>query len=322
MRRREFIGLVSGAAAAWPFAVRAQQTAMPVIGFLSNSSFEQNRDNLAAFHQALAKTGYIEGRNLAIEYRWTDGQTEPLPALAAELVGRRVAVIVVQNTPPALAAKAATQTIPIIFNFGSDPVELGLVQSLAHPGGNITGTASFTPFLSGKRLELLHELLPAAKLIGFLVNPTSGNTKQEMNSVQGAARAAGVQLLIVEASSVRDFDGAFKTLATADAVLISADALFWGPEIVALANRGAIPASYQMRNSAAMGGLMSYGFIRQELWRIIGEYAGRILNGERPSDLPVQQSTQFSLVINLQTAKALGLTIPPTLLARADEVIE
>jgi putative ABC transport system substrate-binding protein len=322
MGRREFIGLVGGAAAAWPFAVRAQQLAMPVIGFLSNSSFEQNRENLVEFHQGLAKTGYIERRNIAIEYRWTDGQTDPLPALAAELVGRRVAVIVAQNTPPALAAKAATQTIPIIFNFGSDPVELGLVQSLAHPGGNITGTASFTPFLSGKRLELLQELLPAAKTIGFLVNPTSANTKQEMNSVQGAARAAGVQLLIVEASSVRDFDGAFKALATADAVLISADALFWGPDIVALANRRAIPASYQMRDSAAMGGLMSYGFVRQELWRIFGEYAGRILNGEQPSDMPVQQSTHFSLVINLKTAKELGLTIPPTLLGRADEVIE
>jgi len=321
MRRREFIGLVSGAAA-WPRVAFAQQPVMPVIGFLSTSSFEQSPDFLPAFHLGLAKAGYIEGRNLAIEYRWTAGQTESLAALAAELVGRRVAVIVTQNTSPALAAKAATQTIPIIFILGSDPVELGLVQSLAHPGGNITGTASLQPLLSEKRLGLLHELLPAAKSIGFLVNPTSAITKQEMNSVQGAARAAGVQLLIVEASSVRDFDRAFKALATADAVLISGDALFWGPEIVALANRGAIPAIYPFRDSVAMGGLMTYGFLRQELWRIIGEYAGRILNGERPSDMPVQQSTHFSLVINLRTAKALGLTIPPTLLARADEVIE
>jgi putative ABC transport system substrate-binding protein len=321
MRRREFIGLV-GSAAAWPFAVHSQQPAMPVIGFLSNSSFEQNRDYLAAFRQGLAKSGYVEGRNLAIEYRWTDGQTEPLPALAVEFVGRRVAVIVTQNTPPALAAKAATQTIPIIFILGSDPVELGLVQSLAHPGGNITGAASFQYLLAEKRIGLLHELLPAAKSIGFLVNPTSAITKQEMNSAQSAARAAGLQLLIAEASSVRDLDGAFKTLATADAVLISGDALFWGPEIVAMANRGAIPAIYPFRDSVAVGGLMTYGFLRQELYRIIGEYAGRVLNGERPSDMPVQQSTHFRLVINLKTAKALGLTIPPTLLARADEVIE
>jgi len=254
MQRREFIGLVGSAAAAWPFAVRAQQPVMPVIGFLTNGSFEQSRDYLPAFHLGLARTGYIEGRNLAIEYRWTDGQTEPLPALAAELVGRRVAVIVTQNTPPALAAKAATQTIPITFNIGTDPVELGLVQSLAHPGGNITGAASFNASLAEKRLGLLHELLPAAKTIGFLVNPTSAVTKSEMNVAQGAARAAGVQLLIVEASSVRDFDGAFKALATADAVLISSDALFFGSEIVALANRGAIPAIYPYSFSVAAGG--------------------------------------------------------------------
>ncbi len=322
MRRREFIGIVGSAAAAWPFAVRAQQPSMPVIGFLSTSSFEQSRDNLPAFHLGLAKTGYIEGRNLAIEYRWTAGQSEPLAALAAELVGRRVAVIVTQNTAPALAAKAATQTIPITFNIATDPVELGLVQGLAHPGGNITGVASFNSSLAEKRLWLLHELLPAAKTIGFLVNPTSPVTNWEMNVAQGAARAAGIQLLIVEASSVHDFDGAFKSLATADAVLISADALFWGPEIVALANRGAIPAIYPYSFSVAAGGLMSYGHTRQELWRIIGEYAGRILNGERPSDLPVQQATNFYLAINLKTAKALGLTAPPTLLARADEVIE
>ena len=321
MKRREFIGLVGGAAA-WPVAARAQQPAMPVIGFLSTGSFQQSRDYLPAFHQGLAKTGYIEGRNLAIEYRWTAGQIEPLAALAVELVGRHVAIIVTQNTPPALAAKAATQTIPITFNIGTDPVELGLVQSLAHPGGNITGVASFNAPLAEKRLQLLHELLPAAKTIGFLVNPTSAVTKWEMSVAQGAARASGVQLLIGEASSARDFDGAFKALATADAVLISSDALFFGPEIVALANRVAIPAIYPYAFSVAAGGLMSYGYIRQELWRVMGEYAGRILNGERPSDLPVQQATKFYLDINLKTAKALGLTVPPSLLARADEVIE
>jgi putative ABC transport system substrate-binding protein len=303
-------------------ALRAQQPAMPVIGFLSTGSFERSRDYLPAFHHGLAKTGNIEGRNFAIEYRWTEGQTEPLPALAAELVGRRVAIIVTVYTPPALAAKAATQTIPIIINIGVDPVELGLVQSLAHPGGNITGVASINNSLTEKRLELLRELLPAAKSIGFLVNPTSAYSKWEMIAAQGAARAAGVQLLIVEASSVRDFDGAFKGLATADAALISGDALFLGSEIVASANRGAIPAIYLYRNSVAAGGLMSYGANPQDNWDRIGEYAGRILNGERPSDLPVVQPTKFELVINLKTAKALGLTIPPTLLARADEVID
>ena len=324
MRRREFIGIVGGAAAAWPVAAQAQQPAMPVIGFLTNGSFERSRDLLAAFHQGLAKSGYIEGRNLAIEYRWTEGQIEPLPALAAELVGRRVAIIVTVYTPAALAAKAATQTIPIIFNFGVDPVELGLVQSLAHPGGNITGVASLSASLSGKRLELLHELLPAAKSIAYLGNPTSAFSKLELNAVQGAARAIGVQLLIVEASSARDFDGAFKALAAADAVMISGDALFLGneTEIAVRANRGAIPAIYHFRQSVAKGGLMSYGFRPEDNWRLIGEYAGRILNGERPSNLPIQQTTHFYLVINLRTAKTLGLIIPPAMLGRADEVIE
>jgi putative ABC transport system substrate-binding protein len=321
MKRREFIGLAGGAAAAWPLGARAQQPAMPVIGFLFTGSSERS-DNLPAFHQGLAKTGNIEGRNFAIEYRWAGGQTEPLAALAAELVGRRVTVIVTVNTPPTLAAKAATQTIPIIFNIGTDPVELGLVQSLAHPGGNITGITSLSILLSEKRLELLRELLPASKSTGFLVNPKSGLAKSEMNAAQGAARAAGVQLLIAGASSVHDLDGAFKALATVDAVLISADALFLGSEIVVRANRAAIPAIYPFRNSVAAGGLMSYGIKLEDIWRTMGEYAGRILNGERPSDLPVQQSTNFYLIINLKAAKALGLIIPPTLLARADEVIE
>ena len=217
MRRREFITLIGSAAATRPFAARAQQSAMPLIGFLSNSTFDESRENLATFRQGLAKTGYTEGRNLTIEYRWTDGQIEPLAALAAELVGRHVAVIVTQNTPPALAAKAATQDIPIIFTIGTDPVELGLVQTFAHPGGNSTGAATLDSSLSEKRLELLRELLPTAKSIGYLGNPTSAYTKWELNAVQRAARAAGIQLLIAEASSVADFDDAFKTLATADA---------------------------------------------------------------------------------------------------------
>ena len=257
MRRREFIGLVGGAAA-WPAFAQAQQSKrLPVVG-----------------------------------------------------------------TPPTVAAKAATQTIPIVFNLGTDPVELGLVQSLAHPGGNITGITSLSTRLAEKRLELLHELRPAAKSLGYLVNPTSAVTRLEMNAAQSAARAAGVQLLIVEASNARDFDGAFRTLATADAVLIGNDALFLGSDIVALASRVAVPAIYPFRYSVAAGGLISYGIKLEDIWRDMGEYAGRVLKGERPSDLPVQQSTYFYLVINLRTAKALGLAVPPSLLARADEVIE
>lgn len=321
MRRRSFI-LGLGGAAAWQFAANAQQQATPVIGYLNSGKLEQASDTLAAFHQGLANAGYVEGRNLAVEYRWTEGQTEPLAALAAELVSRRVAVIVTVNTPPALAAKAATQSIPIVFNIGTDPVELGLVQSLSHPGGKITGVVSFTVPLAEKRLELLHELLPAAKTIGFLVNPLSAITKSELNVAQSAARAAGVQLLIAEASRPSEFDGALKALGTADAVLISGDALFIGSEIVAIVSRAAIPAIYPYPYSVAAGGLMSYGFIRQDIFRVFGEYVGRILNGTRPSDLPVHQAAKFYLAVNLNTAKALGITLPPTLLARADEVIE
>lgn len=324
MRRREFIGIVGSAAAVWPFAVRAQQSATPVIGFLTTGSFDQSRDYIAAFHRGLAKTGNIEGRNFTVEYRWAEGQTEPLPALAAELVSRRVAVIVTRFTPPTLAAKAATQTIPIIFTVGADPVDLGLVESLAHPGGNATGVASLNNSLTAKRLELLRELVPAAKSIGYLVNPSSPYTKSEMNVVQDAALALGVQLLIVEASSEREFDGAFKGLATVDAVLVSGDALFlrYEPEIIAWSNRVAIPAIYTYRFSVAAGGLMSYGTNPQDNAVWLGEYAGRILNGERPSNMPVRQNDHFYLIINLRTAKAMGLTIPPTLLARAHEVIE
>ena len=292
MRRRNFIAAIGGVAT-WPIAAWAQQSAMPVIGFLSSSSLELSREYLATFHQSLAKTGYVEGRNVAIEYRWTNGQTEPLLALAAELVARGVTVIVTHNTHPTLAAKEATKTIPIVFTIGSDPVELGLVQSFAHPGGSITGIATLQHLLVEKGLGLLHELLPAAKTVGFLVNPTSAITKQEMSSVQSVAHSAGVQVLIVEASSARDLDGAFKALAKTDAVLFSGDALFWGPEIVAMVNRGAILAIYLFRDSVAMGGLVSYGLVRQQSWRVIGEYAGRILNDERPSDLPVQTKHPF-----------------------------
>jgi putative ABC transport system substrate-binding protein len=243
MNRREFIALIGGASAAWPFSVRAQQPAMPVIGFLTSGSLERDREQLALFHQGLAKRGYVEGRNVAIEYRSTDGRTEPLQALAAELVGLRVAVIVTIYTPAAFAAKAATQTIPIVIALGVDPVEAGLVQSLAHPGGNITGSASLSTLLAVKRLELLHELLPSAKLIGYLSNPSSMYIKYELEAVHGAARAAGVQLLIAEASGVREFDAAFKALATTEAVLIGGDALFFGSEIVAMANARQFPRS-------------------------------------------------------------------------------
>ena len=228
---------------------------MPVIGFLSNGSLERSRDYLAAFSSGLAKTGNIEGRNFTIEHRWTDGRIEPLPVMAAELVARRVAVIVTVYTPAAVAAKAATQTIPVIVLIGADPVELGLVQSFAHPGGNVTGVASLNKTLTEKRLELLRDLLPAAKTIGYLFNPTSAFSTYEMKAAQDAARVAGVQLLVAEATGVRDFDRAFKTLATVDAVLVSGDGLFLGPEIVASANHAAVPAIYTYRNSVAGGGL-------------------------------------------------------------------
>jgi putative ABC transport system substrate-binding protein len=292
---------------------------------LSNSSLYRQRDFVAAFRSGLAGAGYFEGRNLVIEYRWGEDQNNRLPALAAELIHRQVDVIVAINTPTVLAAKAATQTVPIVFVIGTDPVELGLVPSLARPGGNVTGFTSLNTELFAKRLEVLHELVPAAKSIAFLVNPSNPQVAEgETKLLQIAARVLGVGLLIVNASGEEEFDTAFATVAGehAGALLVSADTLFRRDRIVALAARHAIPALYAYRATTAAGGLMSYSVNLSDQWRELGVYTGRILKGEKPADLPVQQATRINLVINMKTAKALGLTIPETLLATADEVIQ
>jgi putative ABC transport system substrate-binding protein len=327
MKRREFITLLGGAAA-WPLAARAQQPAMPVIGFFHLTSLETTRENLAAFRQGLADTGYIEHKNVAIEYRWAQGQNDRLPTLVAELVRRQVSVIVVlESTNGALAAKAATQTIPIVFMQGSDPVQIGLVNSLNRPAGNLTGIDLLLARVAGKRLELLRELVPAAKSIAYLRNPTNPiYAESETREVHVAASAHGVRLLIVNASGPSEIEMAFADLVQqrADALLVSSDGFFLThpDQIVALAARHAVPAVYGWRQAMAVGGLMSYGTKIIDAWRQAGVYTGRILKGERPADLPVQQVTKVELIINLKTAKSLGLTVPMSLLGRADEVIE
>jgi putative ABC transport system substrate-binding protein len=328
MRRREFITLLGGTAVAWPLAARAQQPAMPVIGFFHLTSLETNRENLATFRQGLADTGYIEGKNVAIEYRWAQGRNDMLPTLVAELVRLQVSVIVVlESTNGALAAKAATQTIPIVFVQGADPVQIGLVDSLNRPGGNLTGISLLMAETAGKRLELLLELVPTAKLIAHLRNPTNPvYAEAEMREVQIAARAHGVRLLFVDASSTSEIETAFADLVQqrADALQVSSDGflLTHPDQIVALAARHAVPAIYAWPQFTSVGGLMSYGTNIRDAWRQAGIYTGRILKGDKPADLPVQQATKIELVINLKTAKALGLTFPITLLGRADQVIE
>ena len=325
MRRREFISLLSGAM--WPIAVRAQQLVMPVIGFLHLTSLEANRENLAAFHRGLGDTGYIEGRNVAIEYLWAQGHNDRLPTLVAELVRRQVSVIVVlESTNGALAAKAATQTIPIVFMQGADPVRIGLVGSLNRPGGNLTGIDLLLAETAGKRLELLLELLPAAKSIAYLRNPTNPVfAENETREVQVAARAHEVALLLVNVSRPSEIETAFADVVQqrADALLVSGDGFLntHRDQIVALAERHPVPAIYSMQNVAA-GGLMSYGTDYLDAWRQAGVYTGRILKGEKPADMPVQRVTKIELIINLKTAKALGLTVPEAILSRADEVIE
>jgi ABC-type uncharacterized transport system substrate-binding protein len=324
MNRREFIPLVGGAAA-WPLAARAQQPAMPVIGFLSSASAAEYQALVTAFRQGLSDIGYVEGRNVVIEYRWADGHYDRLPELVADLVRRQVDVIAA-NGPAAFPAKAATTTIPIVFVAGYDPVELGLVGSLHRPGGNLTGASMLNLEVVPKRLQLLHELVPAAKVMALLVNPSNPNAANQSRDLQAAARTLGLHLQILHASADRDFDTVFAKLneLRTGGLVIGADAFFntRSAQLAALALSHAMPAAYQYREFAAAGGLMSYSGSITDAYRQAGIYAGRILKGEKPADLPVQPSTKLELFLNLTTAKALGLTVPLPLIGRADEVIE
>ena len=324
--RRDFICLLGGAAV-WPVTARAQQPAMPVIGFLNSTSPSAWAHLAAAFRQGLSEMGYVEHRSVGIEWRWAEGRYERLPALAADLVRREVAVIVATGgVSSALAAKAATTVIPIVFTTGQDPVKTGLVASLNRPGGNLTGLNLFVSQMEGKRLGLLREFVPTAALIGVLLNPTNPNTEGQLKDVQEAAREIGQQIHIVHASSEHDFAAAFATLTQlrVKALLVGADPFFNSrrDDIVGLAARHALPAMYEQREHVVAGGLMSYGTSLSEGYRQAGLYTGRILKGEKPADLPVFQSSRFEFVINLTTAKALGIEVPPSLSARADEVIE
>jgi putative ABC transport system substrate-binding protein len=327
-KRREFIAGL-GSAAAWPVAVRAQQRAAPIVGFLhAGSLVHVDHEILASFHRGLGEMGYVEGRNVAIEYRWAEGQYDRLPALAADLVRSQVAVIaVLDSTAASLAAQAATQTIPIVFSIGADPVEIGLVKSLNRPGGNVTGVAGLAVEVAAKRLELMHKLLPSAALIAVLVNPTNPvYAAAHVNALEAASRVLGVRILILNATSQGDVEAAFPTLVQekASALIITGDTFFTTHQrqIAALAASYAVPTIEQTREFAAAGGLMSYVTDYADAYHLVGTLVGRILKGEKPADLPVQQATKLELIINLKTAKALGLTIPETLLATADEVIQ
>jgi putative tryptophan/tyrosine transport system substrate-binding protein len=327
MHRREFITLIGGAAVALPLSARAQQSARRVIGFLCSTSPGPYAPFLAAFHQGLNEEGYVEGQNIAIEYRWAEGQYDRLPALAADLLRHQVALIVAgDGGVTALAAKAATSTVPIVFANGSDPVKLGLVSSLNQPGGNITGASNLAVALASKRLGLLRDLLPGAAAVGFLMNAGSPNVTFDLQDMHAAARTLKQQLIVVHASSEREINMAFLAALEqrADALIVQAEPFFFSrrDQIVTLAMRHALPAMYFGREFVAAGGLVSYGAEFKDANRHAGVYAGRILNGAKPADLPVVQPTKFELVINLKTVKALDLTLSPSLLARADEVIE
>jgi putative tryptophan/tyrosine transport system substrate-binding protein len=324
VKRRGFIALLGGAAA-WPLVARAQQPTMPVIGFMIGG-LQARSQQIAAFHAGLKESGYVQGQNVAVELRSAEGQFDRFPALAADLLQHGAALLVAVSNDGALAAKRATATTPIVFGMGGDPVALGLVASLNRPGGNITGIYFFTQGLEGKRLGLLHELAPTVATIAVLVNPNYSPAEHQVRDVQEAAARLGVKLLVLRANAETDFDGVFAELVRqrAGALLVCASPFFFSrrQQIVVLAARHAVPAIYEWREFAAAGGLMSYGTNINDAYRQMGVYAGRILKGERPADLPVVQSTRFEFVINLSTAKALGIEVPPTLSARADEVIE
>ena len=325
MRRRDFIAGVAGSAVAWPLAIQAQQPEMRVIGFLNGAARDAWHDYLAAFRAGLGEEGFFERRNVTIEERWAEGHYDRLPALANDLVRRSVAVIVASGgIPPTLAAHAATKTIPIVFSIGDDPVRLGIVASLTHPGGNITGVNQFVSQMESKRLGLLREMVPSAKLIAVLLNPNNPPVARQLRDVQEAVRAISQQIHVLRASSKAELASAFATMdqVRAGALLVAADPFFNSQrsEIVSLAARYAIPAMYEQREHAVAGGLMSYGTDLRDGYRQVGRYTGRVLKGEKPADLPVMQATKFEFVINFKTAKALE--VPPTLSARADEVIE
>ena len=328
MKRRQFITLLGGAAAAWPLAARAQQPAMPVVGLVNGGTADAAARYLAAFRKGMSETGYVEGQNVTVEYNWMDGRYDRIPAVMADLVRREVAVIVTPGTiSAALAAKAATSTIPIVFGSAEDPVKLGLVASIARPGGNATGVNFFAYEVVSKQLGLLHELVPKAVRIAVLANPgTTISADITLQAVHEAARALKLEILIVKASTPGEIDAAFGTIARerADALFIQADGFFASRrvQLATLAVRDRIPASYFSREMVEAGLLMSYGTSISDMFRQVGIYTGSVLNGTKPADLPVIQSTKFEFVINLQTAKSLGLTVPPMLLARADEVIE
>jgi putative tryptophan/tyrosine transport system substrate-binding protein len=326
MKRREFVTLLGGATMAWPLSIRAQQPGMPVIGFVSTASPRGGYErSLSAFLKGLNESGYVDGRSVAIEYRWAEGQNDRRPSLVADLVQRKVNVIAAPTTPAALAAKAATESIPVVFTTIADPVQIGLVTSLNRPGGNMTGVTLLSVEVGPKLLELLHDLVPKTTIMALLVNPTNPNVETQSRNLQAAALKLGLQAHVVNASAERDFDAVFAKLhELRTALMISQDPLFnaQSEQLAALSVRHEIPAIYVNREFAAAGGLMSYGASQVDAWRQAGTYVARILKGEKPADLPVVQPTKFELVINLKTAKALGLAVPPMLLTSADEVIE